>query len=197
MAAQTSPADPVIFKRLTRDNTCLFAVAGEIIRLPHRDTIDWFAALADEELGRIIPGMLRRRDRQWLMTELANPRSTFDMPQLRRVAHNIVREVTGIPWWAAARLANAAGRAWFQLDPSAYLRGGDLTSVPIRRALSIVYFIAAEGCENDRDRAILDSDLFRAPEGENPGWSAEQQATSMAAFRAMRAQFRNTTAISS
>lgn len=196
MAAQPSPAEPVSFKRLRRDNSCTFAFDGEIITLPHRDTIDWLAALADEELGLIIPGMLRPADRQWIMATLADHRNTFDLPQLRRIANNVVREVTGIPWWTAAQLANAAGRSWFQLDPSALLRGADLTTLPIRRTLEVIYFIAAESCENDRDRAVLDADLFRAPPGaEESGWSAEQQATSMAAFRAMRAQFRNAAAI--
>lgn len=196
MAAQPSPAEPVSFKRLRRDNSCTFAFDGEIIELPHRDTIDWLAALADEELGLIVPGMLRVADQQWMMSTLADYRNTFDVPQLRRIANSVVREVTGVPWWAATRLANSAGRSWFQLDPSALLRGTDLTLLPVRRCLAAIYFIAAEGCENDRDRAVLDADLFRAPPGsEEPAWSAEQQATSMAAFRAMRSQFRNAAAI--
>lgn len=190
MAAQPPPTEPVSFKRLRNDNSCVFALDGRIIELPHRETLQWLAALADEELGRIVPAMLKKRDLTWVFTQLADSRSPFDMPLLRHIARTVVREVTGLPWWAAVRLANAAGRSWFLADATVLMRGPDLLEMPIRRSLSIVYLIAAEGCENDRDRAILDNDIFRAPEGEDNSWSAQQQATSMAAFRAMRSQFR-------
>lgn len=183
MAATVNPAEPVVFSRLADDNSCRLAVGGREITLRHRPTKEWLDALAEQELHRIMPGMLRERDVRWWIGQLADPRVRFDVSDSHKIAHAVVREVTGLPWWAAARLANAAGRSWFLADPTALLRGVNLLQVSIRRALSVIYVFAAEGCEKDRDRAVLDADLFRPPEGTQNPWTAVQQAASFAAFR--------------
>lgn len=181
--ATVNPADPVLFDRLRDDNACTVALAGQRLRLKHCPTKQWLAALADQKLHMIMPGMLRDRDVRWYMSLLADPRTGFDLKDSHRVTHAVVREVTGVPWWTAVRLANALGRSWFLADASALLRGVNLLALPIRRVMSIVYLFAAETCENERDRIMLDNDLFRAPDGYETAWSPEQQATSFAAFR--------------
>lgn len=189
MAASPNPAEPVIFERLAEDNSCRIGLGGRRITLRHKPTRLWLAALADQKLHLIMPGMLRERDMRWYMSLLADPREGFDLPDSHRITHAVVREVTGLPWWAAVRLANAVGRSWFLADPAALLRGVDLLALPIRRVLSVVYVFAAESCEKDHDRAVLDADLFRPPEGVEPAWSAVQQAASFAAFRQANAMF--------
>lgn len=178
-----NPAEPVLFDRLRDDNACTVSLAGQRLRLKHRPTVQWLSALADQQLHVIMPGMLRTRDVRWYMTLLADPRTGFDLKDSRRITDAVIREVTGLPWWTAARLANALGRSWFLADASALLRGVNLLALPIRRTLSIVYVFASETCENERDRIMLDNDLFRAPDGYETAWSPEQQATSFAAFR--------------
>lgn len=189
MAVSVNPADPVIFQRLTGDNSCVVGLGGEKLKLKHRPTSQWLAALADQKLNEIMPGMLRDPDVRWYMSQLADPRIGFDLKDSERVTHAVIREVTGVPWWAAVRLANSLGRSWFLADPAALMRGVDLLTLPVRRTLSIVYVFATETCENDRDRAVLDADLFRPPDGYEPAWSAVAQAASFAAFRSANAVF--------
>lgn len=185
-----NPADPVLFARLREDNACTVALAGRRLTLHHRPTVRWLGALADQQLHTIMPGMLSTQDMHWYMHLLTDPRSRFDLQDSRKITHAVVREVTGLPWWAAVRLANALGRSWFLADSLALVKGVNLLAVPIRRALSVAYLFAAETCENERDRAVLDADLFRAPEGYEPAWTAVQQAASFAAFRAATAPHR-------
>lgn len=182
--ASVNPAEPVLFDRLhDDDNACTVSLAGQRLRLRHRPTRLWLAALADQKLHEIMPGMLRERDLRTYMMSLADPRTGFDLKDSHKITHAVVREVTGVPWWTAVRLANALGRSWFLADGSALLRGVNLLALPIRRTLSITYVLASETCENERDRIVLDNDLFRAPEGYDVPWTAEQQSSSFAAFR--------------
>lgn len=183
MAGSVNPAEPVIFARLAPDNSCTFALDGHRIRLRHRPTVQWLAALADQDLHDIMPGMLREKDLRWYMGMLADPRCSFDLKDSHRIRDAIIREITGIPWWAAVRLANALGRSWFLAEGAALLRNVNLLDLPVRSLMSVVYAFAAETCENERDRAVLDADLFRPPDGYEPAWTAVQQAASFAAFR--------------
>src|SRR4029079_2646165 len=189
MAATANTAEPVVFARLADDNSCRIALGGRAITLRHRPTVQWLDALADQELHRIMPGMLRERDVRWYMGQLADPRVRCDVRDSHRIARAVVREVTGLPWWAAVKLANALGPSWFLADPTALLPAVDMLSLSVRRAVSVIYVLAAEGCEKDRDRAALDADLFRPPEGTEDPWTAVQQAASFAAFRQANAAF--------
>lgn len=189
MAVTLNPAEPVVFQRLTNDNSCRLGLGGRKITLRHRPTVDWLAALADQKLHTIMPGMLRDKDVRWYMSLLADPTCAFDLRDSHAITHAVIREVTGVPWWTAVRLANAAGRSWFLADPATLMRGVDMLALPIRRTLSVVYVLAVETCENDRERAVLDADLFRPPEGTEPAWTAVQQAASFAAFRQANAMF--------
>lgn len=189
-SSSPSPVEPVLFARLRGDNACTVALGGRRLRLGHRPTVRWLDALADQRLHAIMPGMLGDGDLGWYMQQLTDPRTSFDLKDSHKITHAVIRETTGLPWWTAVRLANALGRSWFLADAQALLRGVNLLRVPIRRALAVVYLFAAEGCQNERDRAVLDNDLFRPPEGYEPAWTAVQQAASFAAFRSASAASR-------
>lgn len=184
-----NPAEPVAFSRLRDSNSCTVALGGKKLRLRERPTVEWLSALADQDLHLIMPSMLRNRDLHWYMSQLADPRCAFDLSDSHKVTHAVIGEVCKVPWWAAVRLANALGRSWFLADPAALLRSVDLLQVPVWRALSVVYFFAAESCKDEKDRAVLDADLFRPPDGYAPVFSAQQQAASFAAFRQANAAF--------
>lgn len=185
-----SPAEPVIFSRLRDDNVCVFALGGHRLRLRDRPTSAWLSALGNQALHEIMPGMLKPRDMRWYVSQLADSYTAFDVADSHKVTHAVVQAVCGIPWWAAVRLANALGRSWFLADPSALLRGVNLLDLPIRRTLACTYVFAAESCKDDKERAALDIDLFRPPEGFEDKVSAVQQAASFAAFRTASAMFR-------
>lgn len=183
------PTDPVVFARLRNDNGCALAVDGRVLRVRNRPTVEWLDALSTQKLHKIVPGMLKNRDAQWLTGLLADPDNTLDTGDLRKMYEAVVLHVTGMPWWAAVRLANSTAIMWTLIDSVALTKNVDLLSIPIRRALAVVYTLALESCKEDKDRAILDNDIFRAPEGVAPSWSPEQQAASFAAFRAVNAQY--------
>lgn len=178
-----NPADPVLFARLREDNACTVALDGRRLTLRHQPTVRWLDALADQRLQAIMPGMLDEDDLHFYVARLTDPRCRFDLKDSRRITDTVIREVTGLDWWAAVRLANALGRSWFLADGAALMRGVNLLAVPVRRTLEVTYAFAAETCNNERDRAILDADLFRPPEGYEPVWNAVAQAASFAAFR--------------
>lgn len=185
----SNPGDPIVFGRLRDDNTCTIALGDQVLRLKEHPTRQWLDALAEQRLSDIMPGMLRRRDQRWFYRQLISHDTSMDVADTRRIAEEVIRHVTGIPWWAAVRLAHSAASSWFRLDAIVLIRGVDLLAVSIRRTLSAIYALAAEGCQEEKDRAMLDNDIFRPPEGVEVAWTPEQQATSFAAFRAANAQF--------
>jgi hypothetical protein len=187
MPAPPPPAEPAAFHRLRADNSCHLSIGGHDITIPHHPTNMWLAYLADQALHRVFPGMLRRQDEAWIHAQLADHDTAFDVPQIRQISRAVVAEVTGLPWYVAARLASVAGTGWFLADPVALMRGIDMLALPVRRTLSVVYLLQREGAKDDNERAYLDRELWAIPNGEKPSWTPEQQSSSFAEFRAMRA----------
>lgn len=182
-----NPAEPARFARLTSDNSCRFALGGRVIDVPHRPTVKWLAALSEQQLYLIVPGMLREDDARFVHQVLADPDCAFDVAQSRRIYEAVVNDVCGVPWWVAVKLASAAAHNWFILDPVSLSKGIDLLTLPIRRTLSVVYLLAIDSCKDEDERIIFENDMFRPPEGHQPAWTPVQQASSFAAFRAMNA----------
>lgn len=181
------PADPANFHRMPHGNTTTIAVGTRLIHIPHHPTVTWLGHLADQALHHIFPGMLNPHDQHWIFQLLADPATTFDVPDVHRIARNITADITALPWYVSARLANSAGRYWLLADGAALLRGVDLLAYPIRRTLAVIYGMNREGCKDDDERAMFDRELWATPEGEKPQWTPTQQASSFAAFRAMQA----------
>lgn len=191
--APPPPVDPAAFARLRDDNRTTVLLGGRRLKLRHHNTRMWLAHLADQALMRIFPGFLPEDDQAWLYTQLADPTTTFDVPQLRAMSHAVVADVTGLPWYVAARLANLAGRGWFLLDPITLTKGVDLLDLPARRALSVVYLLQRQGCSDEDEKITLDRELWAVPAGEQPpSWTPEQQSSSFAAFRAMASRYGGT-----
>lgn len=184
MAAPPPPVGPVAFHRLRPDNSCHLIIGDRTVLIPHHPTHEWLAYLGDQALHRIFPGMTTPADEHWLHEQLIDPDTAFDVPDVRLITRAVIGEVTGLPWYVAVRLANLAGAAWILVDPMSLLRGTDLLALPVRRALSVVYLIQREGAKDDAERATTDRELWAIPDGEQPSWTPEQQASSFAAFRA-------------
>lgn len=182
-----NPAEPARFARFTGDNSCRFALGGRVIDVPHRPTVKWLAALSEQQLHLIVPGMLRDGDARFYHLALADPDLAFDIAQSRRVYEAVINDVCGVPWWVAVKLASAAAHNWFIADPVALGRGVDMLTMPIRRTVSFIYLLALEGLKDEEERIMFENDVFRPPEGHQPAWTPVQQASSFAAFRAMNA----------
>jgi hypothetical protein len=136
-------------------------IGEEVYRIPSLPAADWLIAIS-ASFTRIVPGMLEG-DLEGLLDRVAYG----DVPygELREAGRDAIAQVSGMKWWAAARLVYYLGSHWSTIGGALLLRGTDPSTHSIGAVLTSTYRILLENCKNEQERVKLDYELERPPTG--------------------------------
>lgn len=136
-------------------------IAGETHRIPALPAADWLIAIS-ASFTRVVPGMLEG-DIETLLDRVAYG----DVPyaEIRDASRDAIAQVTGMKWWAAARLIYYLGSHWSTIGGALLSRGVDLSKHSIGAVLTSTYHILLENCKDAAERKKLDFALERPPAG--------------------------------
>lgn len=147
--------------------------------VPHATVWTW---LGEGRWVALLSG-LPPDDIAWLDERLADPDDVFDQPDVARLCQRVLAATTGLPWWAAHRLASVAitEQVWF----AAWCAGKNIDpwqAPPYRLAAAVVAWVYA----GTDDVAALDRALW-IPPPHVPRWDARHEAATFAAAQASSA----------
>lgn len=136
-------------------------IAGETYRIPALPAADWLIAIS-ASFTRVVPGMLEG-DIESLLDRIAYGDVLYS--EIRDASRDAISQVTGMKWWAAARLIYYLGGHWGTVGGALLSRGVDLSRHSIGAALTSTYRILLENCKDEQERRKLDFELERPPAG--------------------------------
>jgi len=136
-------------------------IGEETHRIPPLPATDWLIAISTS-FTRIVPGMLEG-DIEALLDRVAYGDVSY--PQLRDAGRDVIGQVAGMRWWAAARLVYYLGSHWSTVGGALLLRGADPSTHSIGAVLTSTYRILLENCKDEQERRKLDFELERPPPG--------------------------------
>lgn len=136
-------------------------IAGGAYRIPALPASDWLISIS-ASFTRVVPGMLEGD-----IEDLLDRLTYGDVPysEIRDASRDAIERVTGMRWWAAARLVYYLGSHWSTIGGALLLRGVDLSKHSIGAALTATYRILLENCKDEQERRKLDFELERPPAG--------------------------------
>lgn len=161
--------------------------------------------LADADITAVVPGLCPADQQRIILTGLHKRSSGITTRLLYRIGCEVIGSLGGCPWWSAITLAMTLRGDWWAFDATARLEGVDLLTLPLPRALSIVYALCTRFVEGDKRAQIeaqvwerpvwadqldnADAPLAPATAARKRRWSPEQQWASFQAFAALGASY--------
>jgi hypothetical protein len=160
------------------------SLGGLAFQIPALPASDWIQAIGGG-YHRIVPGLVQERrdtDEGTLTDLVLNGR--VDAAECTEAARDAIEAVSGMHWWAAARLTQYLVGHWATLGGVLLLKGVNLSAAPLGAVLTATYRLLQENCKDEAERQRLDIALEQVP----PGVSAVRvydQAAAAANFMAL------------
>lgn len=143
-----------------------FTVDEDEYTLPELDTRTWLDALVLQPPAcwmHLIPTRLAGDGATRIGKRLAAADDDFDLDDLERVAEDVLRQVCGMDFYAAHRLAAQIYGNWQLYDGWCASKGVDPLHVPISRVLSAAYAWRLSLCQEKSDIGKLDASIYQPP----------------------------------
>lgn len=134
------------------------SIAGCRYRIGGRPAIDWLLKVSSENWLGIVPGMVDGDD-----LEYAIEQGDVDQVDLVDAGRKAVALASGMPWWAACRLAKVS-ISDVELAGALILAGVNAGVVSLGGYLAAVYRLLVADLDKKK-RASLDADITRIPNG--------------------------------
>lgn len=159
-------------------------LAGRQWRIPPHGAGVWLGAIGGT-YSQIVPGMLELdSDEQDALLDLLMA-GRLRAEECHAAARDAIATVTGMKWWAAARLTSYLIQEWSTLGGEV-LRRVDMERHSVGAVLTVVYRTLLESCKGEQERQKLDFELMRVPPGVDVEEMLDQRAASDA-FMALAA----------
>ena len=137
-----------------------------------------------------LTALLQAEDREALVDRVMDPDDQFGIPDVERIAAQLVKRACGVDWWVAGKLLGWAEAHWSELDGWALTRGLDLLpllNAAPARVCSLVYYRLTDGADATA-RARFDGELSIPPPSALASASTDEDDAD--AFMAALAQHR-------
>jgi len=159
-------------------------LAGRQWRIPPLGAGVWLGAIGGT-YSQIVPGLLELGgDEQDALLDLMLA-GQLRAEECHAAARDAIATVTGMKWWAAARLTSYLMQEWGTLGGEV-LRRVDLERHSVGAVLTVVYRTLLENCKGEPERQKLDFELTKVPPGVDVEEMIDRQAASDA-FMALAA----------